>query len=181
MKATNEFNRSIPCYDDCGDKLFAYCNEHGIVRIIRADSWESAYSIAIDESPTIEPSEIIDAHGFYLMQACKWNANQLDRLNVPFYIISDHDEHGELTSAETLVCEGDRRTIGGPFETKEGANEFALGYIGKHEINLIEGYQYQDNGSDTGIVATGHNEQLSEVTVEQLKERYNVTLTFDDE
>ena len=35
---------------------------------------------------------------------------------------------------------------------------------------LIEGYQYQDNASGTGIVATGHYENLFEVTPEYLRE-----------
>lgn len=175
ISAVNEHGRSIPIHDDGSGKLWAYGHEYGIVRIIRADSYESAYGIAVDESPTIEPDELHEAYGFYLMQACRWCDV---KSKAPFYVLSDHDEHGEMVSEKTLVCNGDRRSIADA-PTKKEALALAKAYISEHEMDVIEGYSQQDNASGTGIVNVGDYEWLREITETELKEKYEITLTVE--
>lgn len=154
---------SVKFYDDCGSIFYAYGNEFGLSQIILCDSEQSAYEIAIDESPTIEPADVIKAYGFYLMQACRYNDHE-GKKTAPFYVLSDHDEHGESTSESVLFCTGDRLTIGGSFDDEQSAIDYAMSYIAEHEIDLIEGYQYQSNASDTGIVSVSYYEWLREAT-----------------
>lgn len=156
-------------YNDNGSTFFAYGHEFGVSQIILCDSEQSAYDIAIDKSPTIEPDQVIEAYGFYLMQACRYNDQQAKK-TAPFYVVSDHDNHGELTSESILFCTGDRLTIGGAFDDKESAIEYALEYISENEVYLIEGYQHQSNASGTGIVNVGHYEWLREATDSEIAE-----------
>lgn len=150
-------------YNDNGSTFYAYGHEFGVSQIILCDSEQSAYEIAIDESPTIEPADVIEAYGFYLMQACRYNDHEAKK-TAPFYVLSDHDEHGEKVSESVLFCNGDRRAIGGAFDDEQTAIEFALNYISENQIDLIEGYRYQSNASDTGIVSVSHHEWLREAT-----------------
>jgi hypothetical protein len=170
-------------YDDGSfyDQYFAYGHEFGTSLVIRCDNESDAYDIAIDESPTIEPDEIPEAYGFYFMQAKHWSAPDNGE---PWYICSDNDDHGEMVSESVLKCTGDRRCIWDQngdyveidglrkcfpeFPTKEAAIAFAMDYIRKHELDLIEGYQYQSNSSGTGIVNTGHYEWLREADADEI-------------
>lgn len=154
-------------YRDYGDKYWVYGNEYGACFIIEASTEQGAYQIAIDESIVIDQSDVIEAYGLYLMQACKWNESNSD---ADWYICSDVDGHGETTSADILLCVDDRLTIGGAFPTSDNANNYALNYIAEHEFDLIEGYQYQSNFTDTGIVNTGHSEWLREATDTEIAE-----------
>jgi hypothetical protein len=146
-------------YDDGSfyDQFFAYGHEFGTSLVIRCHSLEQAYDIAIDESNTIEPDEVPEAYGFYLMQAKHWNAPDNGE---KWYICSDVDNHGETVSETILECRGDRQCIGDAFDSRGAAIDFALQYIRDNDINLIEGYRYQDNSTGTGIVNTGHYEWI---------------------
>lgn len=57
-----------------------------------------------------------------------------------------HEAYGFDSDADMVKCDT---------ECREGSREYP---------DLIEGYSYQDNASDTGIVATGHYEWLHELT-----------------
>ena len=164
----------LSVYDDCGDNLYLYGQEFGPTLLIQADSESSAYGIAIDESKTIEPDDLVEAYGFYLMQACHWNEKTS---NARWYVLSDHEEHGDTVSAETLVCEGDRRSIGN-YETKAQAVSACAAYVGENEIDLVEGYQYQDNATDTGIVNVGHYEWLRCLTAAEMKTEFDIEIQF---
>ena len=142
-------------YDDGGENHYLVGHEFGSIMVIRADSLESAWEIFIDESPTIERDELPNAFGFYIMRSNpETNA---------YYICSDHDDHGELTSEKILVCNGDRRTIGKPFQTESAAIDFCMEYVTEHEIDLAEGYEYQSNSTDTGIVNIGHHTTIKQI------------------
>ncbi len=65
--ATSEYGHAILFYDDGSGPLFILRDSMGIVGIVRASSWEDAYSIAEDElfpeaDETIE--EIVKDYGF---------------------------------------------------------------------------------------------------------------------
>jgi hypothetical protein len=55
----------LKTYDDSWGPLWVYGHEFGPMMIIRAKSFETAYEIAIDESPTIPVEEVPEAYGFY--------------------------------------------------------------------------------------------------------------------
>ena len=170
-------------YDDGSfrDQYWVYGNECGTSLVIRCDGECSAYDIAIDESPTIEPDEIPEAYGFYFMQAKSCFAPDNGE---PWYILCDTNFHGkeigEIVSESVLKCTGDRRCLGDyveidgfwkfflEFPTKEAAIASAMDYINKHPLELIEGYQYQSNSSETGIVNVGHYEWLREANADEI-------------
>ena len=54
----------IPVYDDCWGTLWICGHEFGPNFIIRAHSFDTAYEIWLDETPTIDESELWEAHGF---------------------------------------------------------------------------------------------------------------------
>jgi hypothetical protein len=172
----------IKVYDDCGSALWVYGQEFGPTMVISASSWEAAYGIAVDESGTIEHDDLPEAYGFYIMQACKWSETDS---KAPYYICCEHDEYGGLTSERILHCNGDRRTIGGPFDDRESAIAYCLEFVSENEIDLVEGYRYQDNSTDTGIVNVGHNEWLERLTDYNLNHQHDdrqiVVVVKDDE
>jgi hypothetical protein len=165
-------------YDDGSfyDQYFAYGHEFGTTHVIRCDNESDAYYIAIDESPTIEWEEIPEAYGFYFMQAKSCFAPDNGE---PWHILCDTNFHGRdsqwldnhkarMVSESVLKCTGDRLCIGEPFATKKEAIEFALEFIREHELDLIEGYQYQSNSTGTGIVDEGHYCWLREANADEI-------------
>lgn len=154
--------KTLRVYDDCMGVLWLYGMEYGPTMLIRANSLEDAIGIAHDESPAIEVDDLPEAYGFYLMQACKWNEQNS---TAKWYVLSDHDDHGEMVSAEVLVCTGDRRSIG-CYDTKQEARDACMEYVNDNadDIYLIEGYVYQPNSTGTGIVSVGHHEWCHKLT-----------------
>ena len=57
----------VRTYDDCWGQLWLFGCEHGVTHVIRTRTFEQAWEIAIDESPTIsdELSDIAEAYGYY--------------------------------------------------------------------------------------------------------------------
>lgn len=49
VSVTNEFGRSIPVYDDGYGPLWIHRDSMGITGVVRARTWEDAYSICEDE------------------------------------------------------------------------------------------------------------------------------------
>lgn len=142
---------NVDFIDDWGgfdNKIVAITNEFGLSAIVTGCSSESCWSAWVDEQKTKPESDIIEAYGFYLMKDTDFFDNDSE---FSYYIISEHKNHGTLT-------------IGGKFKTKSGANEYALAYISEHEIELLEGYEYQNNSTDSGIVEIGHNTTMTDLT-----------------
>ncbi len=54
----------LKVYDDCWGTLWLYGHEYGPTMLIRAEGVESAHSIAIDASKTINADEMWEAYGF---------------------------------------------------------------------------------------------------------------------
>jgi hypothetical protein len=51
-------------YDDGEGPVWAFGDEYGVKLFVRAKSFETAYEIAIDESPTIDQKDVPEAFGF---------------------------------------------------------------------------------------------------------------------
>ena len=73
VAAKNRFGRSLPIYDDGFGPLFIHRDSMGISGIVRAQTWEDAYSICEDEffpsadsEATDKPYSELSEHG----QAC---------------------------------------------------------------------------------------------------------------
>jgi len=140
----------VKVYDDGYGEWHLIGQEFGPTLLVLAKGQSSAFDIWLDESPTIDSDDLPEAYGFYLMQACKWSDRQS---TAPWYVCSD--DHGKPTSESVLVCNGDRNTIGGPFQTAEAARAYCMEYVAENELSLVEGYDYQSNSSGTGIVNVG--------------------------
>jgi hypothetical protein len=55
----------VRVYDDGMGPLWMFGCEYGVTMIIRALSFETAWEIAIDESPTIDATDVPEAYGVY--------------------------------------------------------------------------------------------------------------------
>jgi hypothetical protein len=62
--ARDESNYPIDVYDDGDGAVWLWGDETGVRRVIRARSFEAAWGIAIDESPTIDETDVPEAYGF---------------------------------------------------------------------------------------------------------------------
>ena len=62
--ATSKYGTPIEVYDDGFGPLYCYGHEFGPTLIIRAQTFCSAYEIAIDEITAIPPSELPEAYGY---------------------------------------------------------------------------------------------------------------------
>ena len=152
--------------DEYGDNHFTFADELGLRFVIGCNDWHEAYDIAIDNLPALSDDEdIIRAYGFYIMQACDWKDKDSD---ADFFILSDHDDHGIIISADVLHCVGNRRTIG-MFLHKKHAIEYCLEYIAINEIELTDGYQYQSNATDSGIVEVSFNTDIRASTLQEIE------------
>lgn len=145
-------------------KLFAICHEYGYCHLVHCDNESEAWETSVDESSTIAEDEVIEAYGFYLMQAKSCFSPDCGE---PWYVLCDTNFHendiGEVVSESVLKCTGDRLTIGVAFSSKEDAITFCLEFIRERELDLVEGCEYQSNDSGTGIVNTGHYGHMREV------------------
>lgn len=54
----------LPVYDDGDGPLWLFGEEYGATMLVRASSFEAAWGIVIDESRTIDPSEVPEAFGY---------------------------------------------------------------------------------------------------------------------
>lgn len=166
-KLVDDYGYSAP--NGCENaELWAFGHEYGYSHLVHCQHEGDGYDAHIDESPTIDENEVHEAYGLYLMQACQWNERES---NAPWYVLLNTNFHkgiGTIVLADVLKCTGDRETIGGCFDTKEAAIEFALEYARENEFELIEGYEYQFNSSGTGIVNTGHYGHYRQVSWNEL-------------
>ena len=155
----------LATYDDhLGETLFLAYNEFGPFKVIRAEHFGSAWEIMVDEMPTIEPSELPEAYGMYILES----ENALGN----FGLYSDLDngdgtrEVNEYNVTHTLLNR---------YPTRESAHAAAMSYAESKELDLIEGYEYQSNSSGTGIVDVGHYIGMVELT-QDVAESYGIKL-----
>jgi len=65
LSAETEYGTAIRIYDDGWGPLWIYSTDPygSIAMVVRAQTFEQAYECAIDESPTIDASEVHEAYG----------------------------------------------------------------------------------------------------------------------
>lgn len=157
----SESGNARQCYDDSFGGLFVCCNEYGTFGVIRAQSWETAWEIMLDEflTPVDQGEDVCEAYGLTIRSENPW-----PELGAPYYVEVDND---------SASGEQDRM---GPYPTEEDAIKNALAFISTHELNLSEGYGFMPNsGGTTGIVNVGHYVQIYEVLPADL-DRYGIRL-----
>lgn len=150
------FDTPLKVYDDVFGGLWMYSGAYGIIGIIRAEHFEDAYSIVLDEFLTpIQSDEIVNAYGLHISQHVRAN-----KPNVWVLLDPDNNELGE-------------------YDSYKNAETNALLWVHVNGIDLIEGYYYQDNATDSGIVSVDVGyESLREITIEELAE-YGITLELE--
>lgn len=72
--ATSRFGHAIPVYDDGSGPLFVFRESMGISGIVRADTWEEAWEIAMDEFTSEASDTVADFEREYGPQ---WSENDL--------------------------------------------------------------------------------------------------------
>lgn len=134
----------VQIYDDMDGPLWIFGHEHGPTLIIRASSFETAWEIAIDESPTIDPSEVPEAYGSfeYLREWCP-------ELWPEYFQVYRKEGEGKSMGPQAVA----------DIIFHRRADEFV-----DNPPDLLEGYEYQSNSSGTGIVNVGHYAWLRELT-----------------
>lgn len=143
---------------DCS-RFYVAGHEFGPTHLIHVeayhgDGYQSAWEEWIDESPTIEEDELVEAYGLdgesFIDQA-----HAKARGDNPPYGTPGWDEamkkirgHAKLL----LKQAGDR--------AQEGLGEYP---------DLIEGYEHQSNSSGTGVVSVGHYAWMNEADLEDVE------------
>jgi hypothetical protein len=136
----------------CGSngEWFVAGHEFGATILVHADSFESAWEEWIDESPTIEESDLPDAYGIdETPEMASWEESH----PAPFGAGSDFSAWAELMHAEAMriLQAWDR-------DARDGTR--------KDYPELIEGYEYQSNATGTGIVDVGHYSWMNEADLD---------------
>jgi len=148
----------VPVYDDGGDRLFVVsdaCGNFGYcARVIRCDSMESAYGIHLDESPTVPIDEI-------------WET-------VAWSIPDSRDRWGQPIKASLADMPWGRDCTTRNCRTSRIAQFKATGEVFQSgeamELDLVEGFERQDNSSGSGVVNVGHYLHITEIGAEWLRE-----------
>lgn len=86
VSATTRHGNAIQTYDDGFGPLFILRDSMGIVGIIRAQSWEDAYSIAEDEmfpDCDLTMGEIVKEYGFRVQYVQPYGTGQTSREETP--------------------------------------------------------------------------------------------------
>jgi len=147
--ATNAFGHPMRTYDD-GGPLWYYEDADGLTAIIAAQSWEDAYSIMEDEFLCRVPMEYVhEAYGLYLLSPClAFNPER-----ITWDVCDDVENTRTSFQSETLA--------------KAYINELM-----QSDRDLVEGYGYQSNSTDSGIIEyCQYGERLVPVTQTLLSER----------
>lgn len=169
VSAVNQFNSPIPVYDDGFGQLFIHRNSMGISGIVRAQSWENAYSICEDEffpeaSETIE--ELRAEYNFKREHKKVIRRNGVER----FCELSDYP----LSEFEFVRWE----TVETPCEDESGWVDNEL---------FRECFGFRPNGpneSDVlkhGIYSKDLNGDYLDSLTPELIEQLDITLTIEDE
>lgn len=141
----------------CGSngQFFLAGAEFGATHLIHASSFGAAWGAWIDESPTIDQDEVFEAYG---IDDCKEMAAWKDTHPAPMTMF-DHSEWeawiaGKKAEALRILAQWDA-------DAGQGLRQ--------DYPELIEGYEMQDNSSETGIVDVGYSwmreDDLSLITI----------------
>ena len=162
VAARTRWGSSLPVYDDGFGRLYVYMNEYGAVRVIRAQSFEDAYGIAIDEMTTIPQGEVPEAYGQWDAFA-EWICERTGTAR----------EGGSPGWKHVVDFVGEYLPVWFRIKVEEWSESGDW-------PGLDEDYQHQSNSTGTGIVCTGHYERLEELTPE-LMERLEIDLVIEEQ
>jgi hypothetical protein len=123
----------VSTYDDGFGPLFVYENDSSFRLLVRAQNEYDALEIVYDEMKPVSAQDVHEAYGFFI--SADFSLTQ-DVYEAPYHI-----EHGTFASFDA-------------------AQKHALGIVRVNELDLCEGYRYQSNATDTGIVFHGYSESL---------------------
>lgn len=157
--ATTRFGTPIRTYDDGFGPLWVYRTSLGITGVVRAETWEGAYSCVLDEILTPIPDEdVIEAYGFYVLPQDVFHREE------------SKEWYAMRNAGENLAT----------FDTEQEAIKYCQDTMAREECDLVEGYQYQDNATGSGIVSTDLNgESLGLLTPETTQE-LEISLQLED-
>ena len=157
MHPWNEYGTPITIYDDGFGPLWLYREAGGLQGIVRAQSWESAYEICQDEIMTRVPqNEVIEAYGFYTLDKSE----------------PGNPRYQAMRNAGELLA---------TFNTDYEAEKCCLDTIQREECELGEGYEYQPNGTGTGIVSFDLNGQDLVQLTPELAERLEIRIQISED
>ncbi len=162
--ATTEYGDQLPVYDDGFGDVWLYREAGGLYGIVRTNSWHKAYEICLDEIMNrVAEDEVIEAYGLYIID---WRSD--------WYLCPEFEtEDGYF---EWFNNEYPGRRVLGRYASKIDAEVAAKRYIGEHEPDLIEGYEYQPNATGTGIVSIDLNGQELRPLTAELRSQLGITL-----
>ena len=161
--AASEHGTSIRTYDDGNGPLYVYRTSLGVTGIVRAMSWHDAYDCVLDDILTpIDASDIPDAYG-------------------AFDYLRDHPILGKFwrtgedggSSSWKLKRVTPSQLAAEVFACRSKAPDFAP--------ELIEGYQYQPNATDTGIVSIDLNGESLDLLTPEFIDQSEIVLTIVDD
>jgi hypothetical protein len=161
--ATTEYGTPIKVYDDGFGLLWVYRESLGITGIVRAMSYEAAWDCVLDEILTpITEEDIIEAYGFYTLPSDLFN-----RTDSKYWTaLRDTDERNGVKLAK--------------FKTEKEAIEYCKFIMAEEESELIEGYKYQPNATDSGIVSIDLNGNYLDKLTPELVEELGIQLSIED-
>ena len=159
----SEYGTPIRTYDDGYGPLYVYRTSLGVTGIVRAQTWHDAYDCVLDDILTpIDASEIPDAYG-------------------AFEYLRDHPTLGQFwrksadghSSSWKLKRVTPSQLAAEIFACRSKSAEF--------QPELQEGYQYQPNATDTGIVSIDLNGESLDLLTPEFIERAGIVLTITDD
>lgn len=141
---------ALKTYDDGFGPLWVYSEACGPMGVVRALSWEDAHGIVQDEIMTRVPREdLLDAFGLYVVEH-----EGVHSLCVDSNFIDD----GQWVWLNFSGIGVEHREIG-RYTTAEAAAAAGLKYAEIEQLDLMEGYEFQPNATETGIVTYDLNGQ----------------------
>lgn len=159
----------LKTYDDSWGPLWIYSEVYGPMGVVRAQSFESAYRICQDEIMTrVSKEDLLDVYGLYVLEHKGF-----------YYLCPDFDPSWGWHETFGGLIPG--RLVLGRFVTREGAEEAGRAYISEHELDLVEGYEYQPNATGTGIIAYDPNGQRLEELTPEVADHLGITIQVTDD
>ena len=107
VSAKSRFGHEIPVYDDGYGKLYIHRDSMGISGIVRAQSWEEAYSICEDEffpAATETEEEFVKEYGENFQDEAAWNDGHGYKPNGGIYQKDLNGDSLELLTAELIAA-----------------------------------------------------------------------------
>lgn len=157
LKIEGKLFRDIRFYEDYienSDPLWLAYNEYGLMCVIKAPNFETAYDVLLDSMPTVAEEDLHMAYNFptdSLFQ--EFSRLHRDNPDLAYKIIDTHNRMCEESGNTGLTV--DLNTAG-----ITASEDFPM---------LDEAYTYQPNATKTGIVFIGHYLHLKELILPKRK------------